>query len=188
MEEVYQKATKLFREKGYLRTTMNDIAQELDIKKGSLYYYIKDKETLLFEILDRITDILANSGASVSLDHLSTQEKLDRLIHEHFMNVKKYKNEIPLLVYEVKNLRPDQRDIIIKKRREYEEAFLKVIREGIADGTFLDHNHHVVAFFILGGAFWFSQWFSGEEVNGRQVNEDSFVRLFLNGLLTRRTL
>ncbi len=188
MEEVYNKAAKLFRDKGYLRTSMNDLARELKIQKGSLYYYIEDKETLLFEILDRTTDALLAGISNLQLNHLSSQEKLDRLIHEHFSTVLRHKNELPLLIYEVKNLKPKKRGIIIKKRKEYEEVFLEVIREGIGDGTFLDHNHHIVAFFILGGVFWFSQWFSPEEMALQDVTENSFLKLFFNGLLSRRVL
>ena len=174
MEEVYRKAAKLFREQGYLRTTMNDIARELKIQKGSLYYYIKDKDTLLFEILDRTTDVLLNSVKDLPIDHLPSQEKLDHLIHVHFTNVMNYKNEVPLLIYASNTLQPRQKDTILKKRKDYEEVFLEVIREGIADQTFLGHNQHVVAFFILGGVFWFSQWFSPEEMNAQQVSEKQF--------------
>jgi len=188
MEEVYRKAARLFREKGYLRTSMNDIARDLNIQKGSLYYYIDDKETLLFEILERITESLIRGVRSLDLDHLTSREKLDSLIHEHFSNVLQHQDELPLLIYEVKNLRSKNRDKIITKRKEYEEVFLEVIREGIADGTFLGHNQHVVAFFILGGVFWFSQWFTPEDMEAQNVTESSFLKLFFNGLLSERTV
>lgn len=188
MEEVYHKAARLFMEQGYLRTTMNDIAHDLKIQKGSLYYYIKDKETLLFEILDRTTDDLLTSVEHLPIDNLPTREKLDHLIHVHFDNVMSHRNELPLLIYESKNLRQKQQDIVLKKRKNYEEVFLEVIREGIADNTFLSHNQHVVAFFILGGVFWFFQWFTPEEMDAQQVTENSFRLLFFNGLLTERML
>ena len=188
IEEVYRKAAKLFREQGYLRTTMNDIARELKIQKGSLYYYIKDKESLLFEILDRTTDILLNSVEHLPIDQLSSQEKLDYLIHVHFTNVLNNKNELPLLIYETNNLQPKQQNSILKKRKDYEEVFLEIIREGSADKTFLGHIQHFVAFFLLGGVFWFFQWFSPEEMDAQQVSENSFRMMFLNRLLTKRTL
>jgi len=104
-EEVYRKAAKLFRESGYVRTTMNDIAQALEIQKGSLYYYVKDKQSLLFVILDRITDTLLDTVKDFPLDNLSSQEKLTRLMHQHVLNVLEYHNEVPLLIYEAKHLR-----------------------------------------------------------------------------------
>ena len=186
-EEVYRKAAKLFRESGYVRTTMNDIAQALEIQKGSLYYYVKDKQSLLFVILDRITDTLLDTVKDFPLDNLSSQEKLTRLMHQHVLNVLEYRNEVPLLIYEAKHLPPKLLGVVLEKRRQYEDIFLKVIREGIADGTFLGHNQHVVAFFILGGVFWFFQWFSSEEMETQRVTEQSFLGLFLNGLLAQRT-
>lgn len=47
MDEVYAKAAILFRKKRYINASVNEIAKELGIQKGSLYYYIDDKETLL---------------------------------------------------------------------------------------------------------------------------------------------
>lgn len=186
MEEVYQKAAKLFSERGYVKTTMNDIAGELNIQKGSLYYYVTDKESLLYAILDRTVDALVTRVARVPLHGLSAQEKLSRLIHEHFTNVVTYRHEISLLVNATKSLQPKERQQIGAKREKYEEIFFHVIREGIADGTFIDHNLHQVAFFILGGIYWFNQWFTPEDMAAQNVTEESFRNMFFNGLLAKR--
>ena len=71
MEEVYAKAAKLFKENGFLNTSVNQIAQELGIQKGSLYYYITDKETLLFDILNRTMDDMLELVGDLPLLHHS---------------------------------------------------------------------------------------------------------------------
>lgn len=188
MEEVYVKAANLFRKKGYLRTSMNDIAKELNIQKGSLYYYIKDKETLLFEILDRTTNGLVEGVRKFPLKGLSTKEKLEYFILEHSKNIRQYENEIPLLVNEIGNLRPELKNIIISKRMKYEEVLLDVLKEGMSNriNTFIKHDLQFVAFLVLGGIFWYYQWFSPGEENPPHMVAKNFSKLFFNGLLVQR--
>jgi len=52
-EEVYEAALRLFREKGYHATSMQDIAAVVGLYKGSLYHYIGGKEDLLIQVFER---------------------------------------------------------------------------------------------------------------------------------------
>lgn len=55
-EKILDSAFQLFCEKGYYKTTTNEIAQRAEVSIGSLYSYFKDKDTVFFEILDRYHD------------------------------------------------------------------------------------------------------------------------------------
>jgi TetR/AcrR family transcriptional regulator, cholesterol catabolism regulator len=184
-EEVYTKAAKLFRKAGYLKTTMGEIAKALGMQKGSLYYYINDKETLLFDILDRTNDNLIKSVSNLSLQGLSSKEKIEHLIHIHILNVIHFHDEIPLLVNEIKNLRPELRELVISKREKYESFFHEVIIEGMANNTFIKHDKNIVEFWILGGVFWIFQWFNPEETRPEAIEKD-FIKFFFNGLLAKK--
>lgn len=52
-ERILSAAFALFREKGYFRTTTNEIAQSAGVSIGSLYSYYRDKDAVLIDILDR---------------------------------------------------------------------------------------------------------------------------------------
>src|SRR5436309_9221830 len=52
-EEVYAAALRLFREKGYHATSMQDIGAAVGLYKGSLYHYIGGKEELLVQVFER---------------------------------------------------------------------------------------------------------------------------------------
>src|SRR5207248_7652797 len=52
-EEVYSAALRLFTEKGYHATSMQDIAAAVGLYKGSLYHYIGAKEDLLVQVFER---------------------------------------------------------------------------------------------------------------------------------------
>ena len=52
-EKILDAALDLFCEKGYFKTTTNEIAQRAGLSIGSLYSYFKDKDTVFREILDK---------------------------------------------------------------------------------------------------------------------------------------
>lgn len=181
-EDIYRKSKKLFREKGYSRTTMNDIAQGLDIQKGSLYYHIKDKETLLFEIIDRTMDLIIKNIYGLELDCFPTKTKLRLIIREHFENMKRYPEELWLLLNEGDKLPRKQREILEAKLVKYEKIFLEIIAEGISTKTFVNHNKHLVAYSLLGGMYWFFQRITPVQLSDERLSEEDFFKLFLNGL------
>lgn len=73
--EIIDAAIKLFYEKGYLKTSMQDIANNLSISKGLLYYYYKSKEEILLEgmreksaeILEKINKIAYKEDLSAEI-------------------------------------------------------------------------------------------------------------------------
>lgn len=57
-EKIVQAAIKLFQQRGYEKTTSNDIASEAGVSVGSFYVYFTDKRQLLLTIFDRLADEL----------------------------------------------------------------------------------------------------------------------------------
>ena len=185
-EEVYTKAAILFKEKGYLNASVNEIARKLNIQKASLYYYIKDKEALLFEILSRTMDNMLEVVGDLPSQDLSPDQKLDHAIRAHIVNASQYLNEFSVLLHDTKHLRPVQRKIILSKRDQYEEFFVRILREGISKKVFVNQDAKVLAYMILGSCNWIYQWFSP---NGRKSPEeiaDLFSNVFLKGVLMNR--
>jgi AcrR family transcriptional regulator len=185
MEEVYAKAARLFKQHGYLNTSVNQIAHELGIQKGSLYYYITDKETLLFDILNRTMDNMLALVGNLPSHDLSPDEKLKHVIHAHIVNAVKYLNEFSALLHDTKYLPPDHRKIILSKRKQYENIFMQIISEGISEKKFVDYDKKMVAYMILGSCNWLYQWFSPKGTQSSQQIAETFSNVFLKGLLAK---
>jgi TetR/AcrR family transcriptional repressor of mexJK operon len=79
-EKIVQAAIRLFQERGYERTTSNDIASEAGVSVGSFYVYFTDKRQLLLIIFDRLADELyKNVFASLKPEHLFDSDLRQRI-------------------------------------------------------------------------------------------------------------
>lgn len=79
--EILDTAEKLFADRGYANTTINDILAVIDIAKGTFYYYYKSKEEVMDAIITRSIAALIDEARSVADDeHLSVNEKLFRVL------------------------------------------------------------------------------------------------------------
>ena len=181
-EEVYTKAAMLFKQYGYLNTPLNEIAKSLGIQKGSLYYYITDKETLLFTILNKTMDNMLELVGNLPLNALPPDKKLAQVIRAHIVNAVRYLNEFSVLLHDTKYLPPEQRKIILSKRKQYEEIFLNIIREGIDQKIFVHYDQKIVAYMILGSCNWLYQWFSPKAGRSSEEIAEIFSKVILNGL------
>jgi AcrR family transcriptional regulator len=85
-EKIVQAAIRLFQERGYEKTTSNDIAAEAGVSVGSFYVYFTDKRQLLLTIFDRLADELyKNVFASLTPEHLFESD-LRRRIRQALAN------------------------------------------------------------------------------------------------------
>jgi AcrR family transcriptional regulator len=182
-EEVYKKAAKLFNQHGYLNTPLNKIAKSLGIQKGSLYYYITDKETLLFNILNKTMDNMIELVGNLPLHDLPPDKKLAKVINAHIVNAVRYLNQFSVLLHDTKYLPPKQRKIILSKERQYEKIFLNIIRDGIDKQIFLKQDEKIVTYMILGSCNWLYQWFSPEREKSAEKIAEIFSEVFLSGLV-----
>src|SRR5438067_987475 len=83
-EEVYAAALRLFTEKGYHATSMQDIAAAVGLYKGSLYHYIGSKEDLLVQVFERAMGSLLVSVEDMVADQsLSAADQLRRVVQAH---------------------------------------------------------------------------------------------------------
>ena len=78
--EILKSAAAAFRRRGYHGASMGEIAQALHTTKGSLYYYFKNKEEILFFCHDYSLDILLELLARVEKEGGSPADKLRELV------------------------------------------------------------------------------------------------------------
>ncbi|MEI5989308.1 hypothetical protein A5881_000796 [Enterococcus termitis] len=79
--EIMDTAGQLFMEKGYLKTTTQDIIERLNISRGLLYYHFKNKEDILYCLVERQTAPLLHQLENIANNKsLSAIEKIQKFI------------------------------------------------------------------------------------------------------------
>jgi AcrR family transcriptional regulator len=180
--EILEAASRVFRRKGLHASGMRDIAAELDMAVGNLYYYFRDKEDLLAFIQQTTLAGLLRLAARVEALDLRADRKLWLLIAGH---VALLNEEIPgsLAHLEVEALGEERRRPIQEGRDEYERTFRRLIDEGIAAGVFRTSDPKVAELAILGAANWSVKWFRPD--GGKTAREigTEMADLLVRGLL-----
>lgn len=156
--EILRGASRVFRRRGLHATGMREIAAELDMHVGNLYYYFRNKQDLLaFCQQDALNGLLSRARA-FRQEALRADTQLFKLIyaHVHLLN-----DELPasLAHLEVEALEPADRRSVLRQRDAYEELLRQTIGEGIKAGLFRQTDPKVASLAILGAVNWTVKWF-----------------------------
>ena len=154
-------AMHLFGKQGYTGTSMRDIASAVGVLPGSLYAHIASKEAMLADIVeDGINRFLAVVQPLVA-STASPSEKLRAMIIAHVEVVADNPERSLVVFHQWRFLGESTIQSAIKKRGDYEQAFISVISEGVSIEAFRpDLNLRIAVLTILGALNWSSEWLS----------------------------
>ncbi|HSU85073.1 MAG TPA: TetR/AcrR family transcriptional regulator [Thermoanaerobaculia bacterium] len=180
--EILDAASRVFRRRGLAATGMRDIAAELGMAVGNLYYYFKDKEELLAFVQEDALSGLLDLAAQVRGTALRADAKLFRLIEEHVVRLNEG-TPGSLAHLEVEALGETWRQEVQERRDEYERAFRDTIQEGIAAGVFRPVDPKVSALAILGAVNWTVKWFRPDgRKTAREIGREQ-AELLVRGIM-----
>jgi len=126
---------------GYKKMTIDDLAQEVGIGKGSVYLHFSSKEEIALSHIDRIIERLKKNLASIAEKPIPADERVKQMLVERvlfrFDSVQHYSQSLnDLLAY----IRPS----LLERRKQYfeEEAkiFARVLNDGQTSGVFRMEN------------------------------------------------
>ncbi|MBA4181056.1 MAG: hypothetical protein C0506_10750 [Anaerolinea sp.] len=168
---VIQAAARVFSEKSYYAATMDDIAQEMGVSKGVVYYQFRSKEevfteilvTAISEALRRLNETVAGSGSPAERLRAAIRELITFNLDEATPN-----HTAMMVIGNIRGLSAPSREAVRKLQRAYQRTVADLIREGQAAGLFDVADPSVTAMNILTAANGVSNWF----VPGRSVSED----------------
>jgi TetR/AcrR family transcriptional regulator, cholesterol catabolism regulator len=162
-EAIMDAAMHLFGKQGYSGTSMRDIASAVGVLPGSLYAHIASKEALLVDIVeDGINRFLAAVRPHVD-SRATPAEKLRAMVIAHVAVVADNPERSLVVFHQWRFLGDSNIQAAIGKRRDYEQAFIGVIEEGMKAGTFRANlNRRIAVLTILGALNWTPEWLSPE--------------------------
>jgi AcrR family transcriptional regulator len=177
-------AARMIRRWGYEKTSLGDIADELQIAKPTVYYYFRNKE----QIVDELMEIAIGSFLDPT-DHpedypnapgLNGAARLTRLLRRCVRVVTDDIGSSLLMIYP--HQMGEQLRAKIRSRSESIDVLTEeILHAGIADGSIAPCNVNACYLLIVGALRYIPIWQSEQHMSSAQV-ADSLVQLILNGL------
>jgi AcrR family transcriptional regulator len=176
-EAVLKEARRAFGKSGYHNTSLDDIAEALQVSKGTLYNYIKDKQELLYECHTLALDI-GERAVEFGKERGATGGEILR--HVLMYNITSLTEEFGAcaVLTEVDALRPADR---------IKTVMVGLINDGIKDGSIRPLDQKVAVFTIMGVISWLPRWYSPDgRLSGRDIAAQ-ITNLLMPGLLSTNT-
>ncbi|MFO7815533.1 MAG: TetR/AcrR family transcriptional regulator [Halanaerobiales bacterium] len=179
-------AVNIFSDKSFNKTTVQEIAQEAGVGKGTFYNYFASKESLLNFLLDCGTVKLIEYVRDNIKEELDPKEKLEKAIDSQLKYFNKNHDYFVFYLREMWSYRQGLEEQIVRLKEDYITIFEDIIKEGRETEAFKDVDTETISSGLFGllsvaSSHWalFSSKFPLENIN-RSVKE-----VFFNGILRR---
>ena len=166
VDRIRAAAARLFTTSGYHATSMREVADLAGVSKGALFYHVRKKEQLLFEIQHSVLI------EGIELFNLAREEDgtaadtMIRLIGAYVHLLSHRRDEMAVLSENAKYLEPSARAEILTLQRQWSDALQHVLERGVRDGEFTDRHIGVTTRLIAGMLAATYRWF---RVDGRMT-------------------
>lgn len=178
---VLRTAARLFNEKGFHATSLDEVAERLHVTKPTLYHYVRSKDEILFACvqtgLQTMRDAIAQRGAAggSALDQLEAgMRAYTRIVTQDFGMCLIRIGEDPL---------PEEsRTELRRLKREIDLEFRGLIVRCVAEGSVRPVDPKLAAFTLAGAVSWVGRWYRpGGPLAPEQI-ADACCDLLLSGL------
>ena len=160
-------------QRGFVGTTVEDVAGQLALTKAAFYYYVANKEELLYQIAQQT---LQRTDARISVIGRSAaapDRKLGEIVDSFVRLVAERPEFFTVYFQEKGHLGVQHQASVVKIERKIVRTIERVYREGIEAGAFGRTDPGVAAFGILGLCFWVYKWYRPD--GRRSVDEISAI-------------
>ncbi len=183
-EVILRSVANVLRNSRLSSITIQDVADELGMTKGSLYYYFKDKQDILYQCHMRSMEISLRALEQANAFGRTPSESLRILLTAHIRGILSdgFGN---ILQTDLNDFHPRQRRAYVRKRDELERAVRGMIEDGIRLGEFDCPNVKLAGFAILGAINWITKWYRPTGPFTAEFIADQMVDYFLRGLDSR---
>ncbi|MGH3388315.1 MAG: TetR/AcrR family transcriptional regulator [Actinomadura sp.] len=176
-------ATRLFAEKGFEGTSVQEIVATAGVTKGAMYHYFASKDDLLYEIYHRLLIMQTNrleqfAGGEGTIEERLRAAAVD-VIETSFLHL----DELTVFFRSMHLLPQEKRKAVRAERRRYHERFRELVEEGQRAGFFrTDVPADIVVHFFFGSVHQLSTWYHTGGPLGTQTVSEYYVGLLLDGL------
>jgi len=181
--EMLRAAARLFHQRGYDATSMNDVAAALKLSKGGLYHHFQSKDEILFDLMIHALEMTQEKVVDPVRGIADPEQRLRVLIRLHVDLVMSGRDrEITVLLHENHPLPPSLRKQINARKKEYIQFVETLVAEvQQARRSTRAVSARAATFALLGMINWIYQWYKPEgALNAEQIAQQ-YTEIFFRG-------
>ncbi|MFJ1764311.1 TetR/AcrR family transcriptional regulator [Amycolatopsis sp. NPDC088138] len=185
--ELLDLAARLFAERGYVSTTVRDIADAAGILSGSLYHHFDSKESMADEILTGFLDELFGSYAEIVAQGLGPRETLEAVVVASFDSIHRRPAQVAIYQNEAKHLMQLPRFAYLNDRNaEFRKLWNGILTDGVADGVFREGLDVELTYRFIRDTVWVAvRWYNPEGALTAQDVAEQYLGILLDGIAQR---
>jgi AcrR family transcriptional regulator len=183
-DAVIQVAAKAFADRGYHNTSLDDIAKALDVTKPTIYYYVTNKEQLLFQCFVAGLEPIRAALDEVKVSKDPARERLNRVLRQYAQAVASPFGWC-MVIAEHQDLSPSMSRHIRALKMEIDQGIRRLLREGVKDGSVQPCDVKMTAFALAGALNWIAHWYRADKAMTAAEIAAAFVTIFEEGLRPR---
>lgn len=157
--EVVASAARLFAERGFASTSMNELTAATGLAAGGIYHYIESKDELLIAICDELLEPLLGRAREIVAAEGSAEEHLRALVRAWVGHVAEHRDHMLVFAQERRTIeREPQWRRVRAQRKEFEQLLDGVLARGEAEGAFAFADRGLTLLALLGMVNYTPQW------------------------------
>jgi len=181
-DRMLKAAAQCFNHKGYSGTSLKDVADILGLTDAALYYYVRNKEELVYLCYVRAADVGREAMERAVAEGETGLEQVRLYLRYHIEIIVGDRGPIAILS-EIPSLKADHRDEILKVSRSHSTNFEAMLEQGIADGSIANCDVRMTGNAIMGSINWIPKWYHGDATMAAKIIAE-FPAILAKGLST----
>lgn len=160
--KLLQTAAHLFRNKGFERTTVRDLASAVGIQSGSIFHHFKSKDEILRAVMEETIRYNTALMRAALAEAGTVRERVLALIRCELQSIMGGTGEaMAVLVYEWRSLSEQGQEQVLALRDIYEDLWLEVLGQA-KDAGYIRGDVFITRRFLTGALSWTTTWFRAE--------------------------
>ncbi len=185
-DAVISVAARAFNERGYHNTSLDDIAAALEVTKPTIYYYVTNKEQLLFQCFVTGLEPIRKALRDARRAEVPGRERLNTVLREYAQAIASEFGWC-MVRAEDQDLSPAMSAHIKARKAEIDQGIRSLLRAGIRDGSVQRCDVKMAAFALAGALNWIAHWYRENQAMTAGEIAAAFVTILDNGLRPRGT-
>lgn len=181
-EVILEKASKLFREKGFGAASMRDLAEHVGVEAASLYNHIQSKSEILQAICFKVANEFISHLEVVEAGNQSTLKKMETIIRLHIRMMLDQYEYVYISDHEWRHLPEPYLSNFLNQRRSYRKRLADIIEQGIQKGEMKNIEPYVAVLTILSAVSGIDSWQRSRKSISAEVLETNMVAFLIEGL------